>query len=142
MKRHPSKRDFYLWLAGFVDGEGSIGVTSGPGRLRLRISNTNEIVLRYIQYLVGGWISGPKERGKNSKPHWTITISGTKGKTILEKILPFLVIKRKQAELAIQCPFSLSGVSLTKKEKDLRDKLKKEIAILNLRGKHVRIKCK
>lgn len=46
------------YLAGFIDGEGYIGLTNAGSknvskRIRLSITNTNGVVLRYIKDLIG-----------------------------------------------------------------------------------------
>ena len=57
-----------LYIAGFVDGEGSIGLTRCfkvrwcPLQPRLYISNTNLKVLKFIQQNIGGFIQTKKRR--------------------------------------------------------------------------------
>lgn len=90
---------FWAYLAGFVDGEGSISMCqNGP---RFIVTNTYLPVLEYIKENLGvGYIS---EVGKNSPNrtrqcyHFNVGANGMR--TILPKLVPYLQEKK---ELAIR----------------------------------------
>ena len=97
----------WQYLAGFLDGEGSIGTThSGKSRLvtgRVTIANTNHELLHLLKAQFGGSVS---VRKAGSKPGWrpfgSVTWTGRKAQYILERVLPYLILKREQAELCLQ----------------------------------------
>ena len=94
------------FIAGFLEGDGcisaKIGPTSGSYRVRLVISFTqltkNKIVLEYIQKLIGGSIINYPSRNMSE-----LTIFD-RGKVfeVLNVIYPFLVSKKKQAEIGLE----------------------------------------
>ncbi len=103
------------WLAGFIDGEGYIGITfqikketrqsavSPRYHPFLIIANTNEEVLIYVKELINEgrtYILG-KGLGKNKKSYqYKLTRMDTL-LGVLKDILPYLRIKRMQCELLI-----------------------------------------
>lgn len=137
------------WLAGLIDGEGTIGVyfekqkTSSRPNVRciITICNTNEEVLLFTQKITGGSICRKQPKG-NRKEVFVLTIWSKKLREILP--LPFIV-KREQQKILIKV-LSLLGDrgGRTKDNKPRtrplwKDKmlleLKKKINNLNLRGK-------
>ncbi len=90
------------YLAGFIDGEGSIILK--PPRVRIYISNTNEPVLKKIKGFVGcGSVFEVKRKIKgNWKKQYGWTIGSHKEVLgILKKIEPFLIIKKELCNKAI-----------------------------------------
>ena len=109
------KRTDLAYIAGIVDGEGYIGISAdhrkrNPDRpcwrLRVTVTNTNEWLVQYLKFAVGGGII----RLKNDRPRpcyqWELTHS--KASEFLQLILPYLRLKRPQAELAILFQASMS----------------------------------
>ena len=97
----------WQYLAGFLDGEGSIGTTR-TGKLRnvvgrVTIANTDHAILELIKSQFGGTITR-RERG--NKPGWrpfcSISWTNRSALSLLEGVLPYLILKRAQAELCIQ----------------------------------------
>lgn len=90
------------WMAGFIDGEGWIGIgrqirknrPSTTYRTGLKISNTKIESLKLFKVRYGGIIS----KGKGAYQWYCPTISRKK---LLTDIEPFLIIKRKQARLLL-----------------------------------------
>ena len=98
------------WAAGFIDGEGSILFTRRSGRTRdfsmkLQAVNTNIKSLERLKDLFGGSIHSlhneKKAYGKNWKPSWIWSCSHRKAEETIRALLPFLLIKREQADLAL-----------------------------------------
>jgi hypothetical protein len=99
------------YLAGFVDGEGSIaiykhkdsrvqkGYTLHP---KFVIANTNEEVLKAIKEIIGGKIKAlPKHKG--CKIVYCVEFQDyAQIEKALRIIKPFLIIKQKQADLMIE----------------------------------------
>ncbi len=104
------------YIAGFVDGEGCIGVNrvkaktvkSNGGytyKVRLRVSNTNKEIIEWLYKSFGGsfYVSRRENNlNKNHKVAYDWAIADQKAKIFLEKIKPYLKIKKEQAEIAIK----------------------------------------
>jgi len=109
-----------IYLAGFFDGEGCVGIyqrsagNSGPGAKNpnisalLSICNTNFAVLQHIVNSCGGWVTtlprkcAPKLNGGARQKQWRWSAGPRETAHILAAILPYLIVKRDQAELALQ----------------------------------------
>ena len=104
------------WLAGFIDGEGYIGITfqrkkqtstSSASPLYhpfLIIVNTNKDVLLYIKQLIGGgklYILRKKNSHNNKKCYQFKLTKMDRLLRLLEEIDPYLKIKNKQCEFLI-----------------------------------------
>jgi len=100
------------YLAGIMDGEGSIFIAKQKSKLRtnpsyilrLSITSTDKPLCEWIMGKFGGHIIYDKKqssRGTGYKAcyHWRIV--GNKAKAILIGIQKYLIIKKEKAELAI-----------------------------------------
>jgi hypothetical protein len=88
------------YIAGFFDGEGCIGVyrdTKGYTKLLVTIGQKSETPLLLIRECLGGKLSKPQSMTVHQLV-WTNFAAGE----MLEQIVPFLVLKKAQAELAIE----------------------------------------
>lgn len=99
-------KEFWIWLAGFVDGEGCIGIYKETDNRRntwtlrpsFQITNTDKGVIDYIVENIGGTYCSHKRLLPNHKIqyHWMLRDR----KRLLESMnnmLPYLIIKKKQA---------------------------------------------
>lgn len=143
-----SKKQRLAYLAGIIDGEGSITVSyrkrSGyPKRFpraSLAIYNTNLNLLYWIKSSFGGSVHVYKSRNHNWKPSGCINFGDVASAELLKKLLPFLVIKTEQAKILIamqetKMPAS-SGRKLGVPESILkkRESLRVQLQTLNHRG--------
>lgn len=97
------------WIACAIDGEGTIAIqlNSSPVRraryrAKVYVCNTNTAFLMHLGHLVDGSFSiknNPRVPGQ--KRCYQIFIRARAIKQLLQRILPFLIIKRRQAELVI-----------------------------------------
>ncbi len=95
------------YLAGFFDGEGTIGIYTDNGSryvVRISLSNTSkESVYLFKQYF-GGCVFTQKRN--EQKPTWRTVyrwqIGNTQADRFFEIITPYLRLKYRQAKLAIQ----------------------------------------
>lgn len=108
------QRELTIWAAGFFDGEGCISIGK-PINKKLRKDGSRYVHVGYqlqtivaqrdrrpIEVLVGlfgGNITTAKIHGST---YWYWRICGPKSLAMLERIAPFLVLKKEQAELAIR----------------------------------------
>lgn len=95
------------WAAGYIDGEGCISVSkNGPKQkhmLRLTVLSTNPLPLPKLRYLFGGTISGPRVRNGH-RPAWTWSAGSRDTLLALERLLPYLTVKRDEARVALTYP--------------------------------------
>lgn len=135
------------WLAGFIDGEGYIGIEKRLLRRRatpeytivLQISNTKRGIISFLKDLSGGSFYTYKPKGK-AKLAYKWTIKAKAAESILAQLVPYLRLKREQAELALELARELSwprgyDQAVPKYELEKRERLYQMIKILNRRGK-------
>jgi hypothetical protein len=94
------------WLAGFIDGEGSIMLAlrraTGAVELLLAISNTDRSALETVVQLTG--LGAVNERPRQSSRHktayfWRCSSAGAE--SVIQQIRPYLRVKPRQADLAL-----------------------------------------
>ena len=98
------------WLAGIIDGEGTIGIWSNGKSSRrtnyvahLQVGNTNtQMLLRIVEFTGCGTINSGKARRENHKQLYKWRVNPMQIRGILPQIEPYLVIKRFQAQLVIE----------------------------------------
>jgi len=97
------------YLAGFFDGEGCVTFLQiGTNRKiypQISIGNTKKYVLDYIQNSLGGSISFCRSAFLNTTrdaPMWRWAVAGVRATEILTYFLPYLRIKKDQAEIVIE----------------------------------------
>jgi hypothetical protein len=95
------------YLAGMIDADGSIGTTlTGANKNvvgRVIVANTNHDFLRTLKEEFGGSLSLRKVGAKEGwKPFGSISWTNRQAEVILVNVLPFLLIKKKQAELCLE----------------------------------------
>lgn len=104
-------KDETLWLAGFIDGEGYIGlVKKGPARFQaqVRIGTTHKTTMEYVASLLDSPLHiDLKKRGiyKLSlspwKPVYITCIYDKTAEALCRELLPYLHTKQEQAKLLI-----------------------------------------
>jgi len=116
---HESELDIALsrltpqWLAGFFDGEGCVSASTYNGgkyknypRLIVHITQSDENLLRLIamKYKGKGCMYAPirKQARREKRPCWIISFGGKAALPLLRDIAPFVILKRKLVEWAIE----------------------------------------
>jgi len=96
------------YFAGFFDGEGCITIRNtkrANGRIErqlcVSIGNTNEWIISQIQFSFDGYIWHNKAHD-NNRDKWQLILTSRKALNLLESLLPYLTIKRAEAELGIK----------------------------------------
>jgi hypothetical protein len=107
-----TKKEFYIWLAGFIDGEGMIGISRRNGKypcyiILISITNTDKKTICMIRETLGyGYlqqvVAGKGHLGK--KDIWRVRFDKINARILLPKILPYLMVKRIQAEILLKFP--------------------------------------
>ena len=133
-------------LAAFIDGEGCISIPKIKAQrakrpvhtLLISITNTDTRLMRWLEETFGGYVENhhnesPQHPKWRSSYVWRIT-SGKAG-ALLEKCLPYFVMKRDQAELGIalcktrgQCYGR--GICISDDLYDYRESLCQQIKVL------------
>lgn len=136
------------YLAGLIDGEGCIDLHRRRASkrteqfefyyvLRIRISNTAKGLIDWLTIRFGGHSSEQKAKSKKWKKGYIWSIYGAKAKEILLKALPYLKVKKKQAELALvfQSTITYGPLALKGEIVELRKTLYEEMKKLNRKGR-------
>jgi len=87
-------------VAGFFDGEGNLHRIRKRSTVHLRFDNTSRVMLVRIQQFLGcGTVSNRGRQKPHHKDRYRLTISDhVKVAWILEKMMPYLIVKRKAAK--------------------------------------------
>lgn len=92
------------WLAGVIDGEGSIGLyrSTDGRRVVIQVGNTHRGFIERVREVVGCGSISPREprglhKGRKTVYHYTCT-GAVRGFRLLEQVTPYLVIKKSKAE--------------------------------------------
>ena len=91
------------YIAGFFDGEGCICLGKDGKHIYLQVSasQTNEWIINWLRLSFGGGVSKKARKGRE-RQGWQWIVRGGKACMFLVEILPFLKLKRAEAELALQ----------------------------------------
>lgn len=121
------------YIAGLVDGEGTITITK-RGQPEISITNTSDALAEWCKN-VGFWLN----RAKNTKqrPYWRLNLTGYSIIDALEKLLPYLVIKKPHAELVIEYITLRRSMPHRFKRSERMDEIIAAIRELNTRGRPV-----
>jgi hypothetical protein len=139
------------YIAGIVDGEGCLSLTGGKRlaydsrgkkyrafQLTFRVVNTSRVLIEWLNQTSGiGTVRLLADHLDNRKPVHSWLISANDCRQILPLLLPYLVIKRRQAEIIIDWLKRISGKRGTRMNPTVfAEKLKivEEMKILNKRG--------
>lgn len=102
--------EFTVWAAGFFDGEGSISINRPHYALVVGISSTNKAVLEGFRQRYKGYINRTTKAGrviregswKSNLDCYQFVFEYDHAYTFLRAILPYVKVKKHQAELAIE----------------------------------------
>jgi len=99
------EREEYAWLAGIIDGEGSIIIYHAHKdylhRLKLQIRMTHRPTLEKISAITGIKFRRVRENHSRRKPYFGWEVSGETAASILRRCLSTLTTKRAQALIGI-----------------------------------------
>jgi len=97
------KKTDLAYIAGFFDGEGCIyiGKSGGWHHLRVTASQANEWIITWLKFSFGGSVNKMTcETGYRQRWQWHA--EGSNAYEFLTSILPYIKLKKAEAELAIQ----------------------------------------
>jgi hypothetical protein len=106
-KPHQYEREQLAYSAGVIDGEGCISLfkmTTKEGRIRclapkITIANTQREILDYCKKVLGGYMTKRSDRGARKEIYFLIITGWQSIFLALAKVAPFLVGKKRRAEL-------------------------------------------
>lgn len=132
-------------LAAFIDGEGCITIASSPRRgraarpqheTRFTINNTSPVLYDWLLSTFGGGVRVIHH--KNVRPVYSWVLNELQVEQVIKRCLPYFIIKRRQAEIALAFRALKSrkrdtyhNRRLTDAEWNARDKLQVKIRKLN-----------
>lgn len=101
------------YMAGAIDGEGHVGLQRGApdarrGRVsatfsfRIKITNTNKAWLEQLQQWFGGDIVTVHQATDRRRTCYDLRFTSTPAKSVLIRIMPYLLIKKRHAELILR----------------------------------------
>jgi hypothetical protein len=123
------------YIAGFVDGEGSVRIRKKRDYpthnyvddFEVSISNTNINVLEFIKTRYGGQIRKRDNKRPNEKLVYSLQLYSAKACKLLFDIYPFSIVKREHIKLLLAAYEVGPG--------ELRNQYINRLLILNRRGK-------
>jgi hypothetical protein len=94
------------YIAGLIDGEGTItisGPEDTPPMLRVSINMTNQAVLEWLAgKLSTSCYANPRQPRRNWSPQFKVQITAWAAVRLCARLLPFLIVKKTHAEIAIE----------------------------------------
>ena len=103
------KKTDLAYVAGIMDGEGSIGIARHKSKsckrgytleLCVQITSSDEWLCAWLKFAFGGCLSHSINSAGNPMWHWVM--GARKASEFLKLILPYLKLKKPEAELAIK----------------------------------------
>lgn len=139
------EHDVFVYTAGIVDGEGYISVTPHSACNTytpvVKVTSVDKVLTDFLLENLGGYVYKREFKG-NQRPAYSWEIKNKKPvKKFLTPIRPYLLIKRRQADLVIEyCSYSMKQIhpKYLSFRKDVQDRLHEIYKLLrsyNRRGK-------
>ena len=139
----------YAWLAGIVDGEGSFVISRTrvqenrvgfSYRGAMNISNTSEEMMKHILKITGvGNLTRLPESRFDWKDRFNYNASAGAVRVLLPKIMPYLVLKRPQAEVMTEFLGLIGGQGCKVAYDGRIDFLYQKMRALNMKGKQPKL---
>ncbi len=96
------------YTAGFFDGEGCVSIARYLQRgrpyhtLAIIFTNTDFQVLTWLQQRWGGNIFKPTQLNARRRPYGHLRLSAGPARPLLQAMLPYLIVKKSQVEIALE----------------------------------------
>jgi len=143
-----SQGEKLAYLAGIIDGEGSIMLWKAKGdpslrgqfNLRINVTSTDKCLTDWLYENFGGHLYECNAPSRKANPHWKKqyiwTVDRPSILQFLKDIYPFLIIKKTRCEVAIKFreTFAKRERNLSNETFDLRFNLYEQMKHLNTRG--------
>lgn len=137
------------YIAGLIDGEGCLSLPRfAAGRLypTIQVIMTHHGVVKWLAESLGTKVNVLNRHLKNPKhkPSFEVRIMGKRADLLCHRMLPYLHVKKQQAEILIECyktylpggfaPDTGIRYTLPPEVQSQREAMKERITILNRRG--------
>lgn len=134
------------YLAGLIDGDGTIGIYTAMGArslspsfyVQVTVVNTNAAILGWLITRIGARMDKRKDVARRPAHHKQLfhwRVHGTNADLLLTAVRPYLIAKGEQADIALKLrAMRRQGIPLTPDDVAARQALKDEIRRLNARG--------
>jgi len=96
------------YIAGFIDGEGYLGLKHDRGcggsqyMSILKITNTKKEIIDWFYQSFGGWTDIKRRKNPKHREAYTWIMAGKKLEPFLRKVYPYLKLKKRQAEILLK----------------------------------------
>lgn len=139
----PTKIDF-AQLAAFLDGEGTISITKSSAyrgeslrfRVEIMVTNTDPRLMAWLKDRFGGNVGRGGRHGTHFKCFkWRLPCK--KAHDVLVKCLPYFVLKRHEAEIAIQFRRTVASRGKKLSAETLNERHLLRMAIQESRTRHL-----
>lgn len=127
------------YLAGMIDADGHIGIYkhdkhSSGSRVILTVSNTDTVLLDWIRDTTGiGTVTLQARGDERNKTTYYWNTSAAGATSVLEQTLPYMIVKRARAELAVEYQEGLKDPK-NRASIEWREGYRTEMLKLNKRG--------
>lgn len=140
-----TKKELLAYTAGLIDGEGYMGliphsVTKNSYSPKVKVASTTMELVQFLHNNFGGHLDKLRissQSNHKSSAMWTLS-NGINVGPFLEKLLPYLKVKNKQANLILKYIKEYPYKKMRQKDnKDIilkRQEIYKQIRLLNYRG--------
>lgn len=135
------------YLAGLIDGEGSIYVMKHSGRdgrstfyPAISVMMTHEGVLQWVGRKLSLAVAEVPRTPEGWRDQHSVRLHGKRAVELCRRLLPYLIVKRGQAELLLSFPFEVrkgrprTGRFLSEEIVAERAQLRDRVNALNVRG--------
>lgn len=132
------------YTGGIIDGEGCIGIKKAKSKyskrgyyleLQVQVVNTDEWLVRWLFSKYGGCVCRRKAKKVNWKDSWEWKVQTNQALKFLLLILPYVRMKRAQAELAIKFGNQRKQGKKTKREIAIEENQRRTMLSYNHKGK-------
>ncbi len=107
------------YFAGIIDGEGCFTLTRPSrqrfGGLRMQVGNTDPLLMQWIHNRFGGSLSLEQRRQVQHRPVWRWVAAAADLETLIPRLIPYLITKKRQAELTLAYRATLNSVSTSRR---------------------------
>lgn len=127
------------YIAGIIDGEGHVNIVSQftkDGKheyftLRISIGNTNEVMIKWLQKRLGGYVSA-NTKIEGCKQCYHLQLNAKKVRWLVPRILPYVIAKRQELRLLVK---SFKLIQQSKRQDNFSEvkELQREIRVFHSR---------